>query len=149
VEHGRTETITKGILHRILIVVGATLLIGSAAVSEPPPPTIFETACLELRLDCSKLPPPVVVYTKDPFILQGNNLGVYYPDTATIYVNSSRWLVAHEQIEMHETVHYILDHLAPTTRCKSEETARVVTARVFNREVDKQWRVRYQCPRAL
>ena len=108
---------------------------------------MFDVACTELRVDCSDLPPPKVIYTKDIRMLgDERHLGVYWSIFETIFINSGRHLVPWEQVELHETVHYVLDKKDNVTFCQSEETARVVTARVFNREVSESWRSAYRCP---
>ena len=108
---------------------------------------MFDVACTELRVDCSDLPPPRVVYTTDLAMLGSDrNLGTYWGIFNTIFINSGRHYVPWEQVELHEMVHYVLDKKANVTRCQSEETARVVTARVFNREVASGWRSAYRCP---
>jgi hypothetical protein len=146
VDIGRTEIIIKGMLHKILIALGASLLIASVAVSEPPPPTAFDIACEELRLDCSNIPPPLVIYTTDPKLLNGNqNLGVYWRGFDLIYINSGRHVMPWDAVELHEMVHYVLHQLNDVPRCKSEEMARVITARVYNMEVNPAWRGVYRC----
>jgi hypothetical protein len=136
----------KAQLHKILIALGASLLLASAVVAHPPPPTSFTIACEELRLDCSNLAPPTIRYTKDPDLLGGNqNLGVYWRGFDIIYINSGRHIMPWGAVELHETVHYVLHKLNDVPRCKSEEMARVITARVYNREVNPSWRGVYRC----
>src|SRR5210317_401062 len=136
-------------LHAWLMGLGATLLLITAFAGPPPSveEQLFRKACTELRVNCRTLPPPKVVYTDNLFILvDSRNLGVYLHGGDTIYINKNRHLVEHDQVILHETVHYIHDRLRmEVTRCQSEEQARVITARVFNKEVDPTWRERYRC----
>ena len=138
-------------LHTWLVALGLSLLLASTAASKPPPTVserLYAIACSQLRVNCRGLPAPKVVHTDNPFILlDDRNLGVYLHGGDTIYVNKKRHMVEWDQIILHETVHYIHDQLRMgLTRCQSEEQARVITARVFNKEVDPEWRVRYECP---
>lgn len=139
------------ILSRIMIAAGLALLAACAYVehkAEPIPPSLFEVACAELRADCTNIDPPKVIYSAivEPY----KALGIYFWGEPYIYINSETTLVPWDQVVLHETVHYVIyEAELDYTWCGSEAAARVITARVFNTEVDPEWRVRYKCPAPL
>lgn len=139
-------------IHRWLIGVGLALLtactIWSEATLEPIPPSLFEVACAETRVDCTDMRAPVIIYSAWPELLSA--VGVFVPDEPYIYINRMKTSVPWEQIILHETVHYVLYYGGvELSNCESEEKARVITARHFNLEVDPTWRKRYNCPAPL
>lgn len=139
-------------LHRWLIAAGLVLLSACTLISEvrlqEVPPTLFEQACTELRADCTNINPPIVIYSAVPEAWGA--LGLYIAGEKYVYINSVKHVVPWEHLVLHETVHYVAHEAGlGLTRCQSEATARVITSRVFNTEIDPEWRKRYNCPAPL
>jgi hypothetical protein len=139
-------------LLKTLVAVGFIALTACTVYIEldykAPPPSLFEVACTELRVDCTNIVPPTVIYSE--VIAPYGAIGLYVHGEPYVYINPLSSGVPFDQIELHETVHYVMyESGILNDRCVSEEAARVITARHFNTEVDWTWRKRYKCPEAV
>ena len=138
------------ILAWILVAVSA---IGCAQYAEIKPVirTTFEVACEALeeryvsRISCeaSNLTAPIIVKSH---VVAPRYLGFYYHGEPYIFV---RWDLSPDRtraVVVHETVHYIIDHLGIlVSRCDGEELARTITAEYMGKPVDPTWKDRYGC----
>lgn len=117
----------------------------------------WENACYwtekvsEVENICAELEEPTVVMSSKLVmrIVGMGGLGFFIPSESNIYISPDRagfYGVEVREIVVHEMVHYILDQYAPeTSRCSSEEAARIVTDLYMGRPYDSTWRDRYSC----
>ena len=118
------------------------------AANTQAPVTTFEYTCEALTdhyewLNCADLVPPTIVTSR---VVGPMYLGFYYPGEPYIFVRWDLPPARARNIIVHETVHYILDHLnILVTRCHSEFLAREITATYASFPIDPDWRQRYKC----
>lgn len=133
-------------MKKLAIVVGTLLLMACATLSDKPRElTAQEMICAETKWEgCMDVPAPIVVVTK---LLSPLYWGVYVRGEPYIFVSPNLVGTAQfKRTEVHETVHYLADKLGlERDRCKSEELARRITAKIFNREYKDNWRAKYRC----
>jgi len=109
------------------VLIGLSLLwfVGCAAQSE------FDYVCDELEviydISCDNLSAPILVYSE---LVEYNGwYGVYFRGEHYIFINPN-YPNMFLEIERHETVHYVLDHLGIyelITKCEGERIARLIS----------------------
>lgn len=108
----------------------------------------FEFACdaIEGRFDwvsCKDLAAPIIVTSK---VVDGRYLGFYYHGERYIFIRWDLDPVRARDVIVHETVHYIIDHLGILmSHCHSEAMAREITSEYSGKPEDPTWKKRYGC----
>ncbi len=106
----------------------------------------FVCAAIEDRYKgilCGKLEAPIIVKSK---VVERPLAGFYYHGEKYIFI---RWDLSPNRVRevvVHETVHYVLDHLnILVSMCSGETIAREITADYDGQAVDPAWKERYGC----
>lgn len=134
---------------KLILGVLCSLLLASCATNKVevlPPPTAKELICKQTEWEgCLDVDDPIKVISN---VVNSAYYGFYYPGEPYIFINKYLSKSMTWRTEIHETVHYMsheLEREEGDTRCKSEELARVVTAKILNLTYDDSWRDRYAC----
>lgn len=138
------------ILSWLLVVVSAVGCATYANRTTPEPPTTFEQACegVERHYDwvrCSdaNLQPPIVVVSR---IVDPRYYGFYYRGENFVFIRPDMAPDLTRDVILHETVHYIIDHLMILiSHCDNEEMARTITSEYNGKPIDPTWEKRYGC----
>ncbi len=141
-----------------LISIGILFVLGCAATVQTPEAeaTTFEVTCeaVEQYVEnaCEGLTPPIVVksaiITGHFYNVAGHLRGVHYSGEPYVFVDPFMPEAEQYEVEVHETVHYILHSIGIAQafgRCYDEEVARRVDADVSGAEYSEDWLELYGC----
>lgn len=130
--------------------MAAVLVIGACVtndiIEEVVPPTPQELICEHTQWEgCMDVAEPIVVISD---VVSPLYNGFYFHGEPYIFINPYLGEPQTYYTIVHETVHYLIEELGLTelnTRCKSELTARLVTAAVTEWEYEDKWIELYKC----
>ena len=138
----------KLVLAWILVAVSALGCAWYAQRTSPPPPTLFEVACVAVQehyeyVTCDGLDEPVPVISK---VVSVRYYGFYHQGEKYIFVRAGLPVARQQEVILHESIHYILDHLdVLISRCAAEELARKTVSDWFGTQISPTWERQYGC----
>ena len=133
----------------VLVAVSAVACVQYSTRDNRQPLTpAFDYVCAEITerydwVSCVGLEPPVLVLSR---VVNRKYIGFYYPGEKYIFIRSDLNPTRVRNVIVHETVHYVIDHLnILVSHCHSELIAREITSEYSGKAVDPTWKKRYGC----
>lgn len=140
---------TRLVLAWILVAASVVMCVqySTRHTGQPTTPA-FDYVCDELGerydwLTCDDLDAPIIVTSR---VVAPPYLGFYWRGEIYIFIRPNLDPIRARNVVVHETVHYVLDHLnVLVSKCHSELIARQITADYSGIAIDPSWKKRYGC----